>query len=269
MLEAIKELNFPIFILTKSSLVERDIDLIGEINGQNLAIVAFSITSLEDEVWKTWEPQASPPEERLRVIGKFSKMGVPTGVVIMPILPFISDSTESIEKLVSRAKMEGASFIIAGGLMLRDRQKKYYYQKLQEKHPELIPKYSQICSEQGYHANEEYNQKINSTVLEACRKYEIPLRIPHKLFHGKIPIKDECSHLLQQIAYFLDITGKRGSAYRKAANQIFKTTQDIVKLTKEEKITKIPGVGEKIGKIIQEIVQNGESEYYLNLMELA
>jgi DNA repair photolyase len=91
-LEAIKELNFPIFILTKSSLVERDIDLIGEINGQNLAIVAFSITSLEDEVWKTWEPRASPPKERLRVIGKFSKMGVPTGVVIMPILPFISDS---------------------------------------------------------------------------------------------------------------------------------------------------------------------------------
>ncbi len=64
-LKVIKELNFPIFILTKSSLVERDIDLIEEINGQNLAIVAFSITSLEDEVWKTWEPRASPPEERL------------------------------------------------------------------------------------------------------------------------------------------------------------------------------------------------------------
>ncbi len=45
----------------------------------------------------------------------------------MPILPFISDSAESIEKLVSRAKMEGASFIVAGGLTLRDRKKKYYY----------------------------------------------------------------------------------------------------------------------------------------------
>ncbi|MBS7267455.1 MAG: radical SAM protein [Candidatus Freyarchaeota archaeon] len=105
-------------------------------------MVAFSITSLEEEVWKTCEPRASPPEERLRVIGKFAKLGIPTGVVMMPILPFISDSTESIEKLVSRAKMEGASFILAGGLTLRDRQKKYYHQKLQEKTSRTNPKIS-------------------------------------------------------------------------------------------------------------------------------
>ncbi|MBS7267454.1 MAG: hypothetical protein KIH10_01305 [Candidatus Freyarchaeota archaeon] len=97
----------------------------------------------------------------------------------------------------------------------------------------------------------------------------MPLRIPHKLFHEKIPIKDECSHVLQQIAYLLDIKGKRGNAYRKAANQIYKTTRDIAKLTKEGKITEIPGVGEKIGKIIQEIIQDGKNEYYLNLMKLA
>ncbi|MEX2753142.1 MAG: radical SAM protein [Candidatus Freyarchaeota archaeon] len=267
-LEVIKELNFPIFILTKSSLVERDTDLIEEINRQSLAMVAFSITSLEEEVWKTWEPRASPPEERLGVIGKFSKLGIPTGVVMMPILPFISDGAESIEKLVSRAKVEGASFILVGGLTLRDRQKRYYYQKLQEKHPELIPKYLQIYGEQGYHANEEYNQKLNSIILQACRRYEMPLKIPHKIFHGKISIKDECSHVLQQIAYLLDIKGKIGSAYRKAANQIYKTTQDIAKLTKEGRITEIPGVGEKIGKIIQEIIQSGESQYYQELMKL-
>ncbi|MGQ9722861.1 MAG: radical SAM protein [Candidatus Jordarchaeum sp.] len=114
--EVINELNFPASILTKSSLVERDIDLIKKINEQNLALVAFSITSLDDEVWKTWEPRASPPEERFRVIGKFSQAGVPTGLMMMPILPFISDSTESIKKLVSRAKQEGASFVITGGL---------------------------------------------------------------------------------------------------------------------------------------------------------
>ncbi|MGQ9722889.1 MAG: hypothetical protein ACUVXA_16395 [Candidatus Jordarchaeum sp.] len=96
----------------------------------------------------------------------------------------------------------------------------------------------------------------------------MPLRIPHQLFHGKIEIKDEISHVLQQIGYLLDMIGKRGSAYRKAANQIFKTTDDITKLTKEGRITEISGVGEKIGKIIEEIIENGKSEYYLKLINL-
>ena len=267
-LEVLHQLKFPVYILTKSSLVERDIDLLQEINEQSLALVTFTITSLDDDVWKTWEPRASPAEERFKAMGKFSRAGIPTGLVMIPILPHISDSEESIEKLVSRAKEEGASFTLAGGLTLRDRQKKYYYQKLKEKYPELIPKYNQICSETGYHPNQEYIEKINSIILKIFGEYEIPLRTPHKLFHGKIPIKDEISHVLSQIGYLLDLVGKRGSAYRKAANQIFKSTYDITKLTREGRITEISGVGEKIGKIIEEIIETGKSEYYHKLMEL-
>lgn len=267
-LEVLKELKFPVFILIKSCLVERDLDILKEINKQSLALVAFTITSLNDDVWKTWEPRASPPEERFNIIGKFSKAGVPTGVVVMPLLPFISDDADSIEQLVSRAKKEGASFILVASLTLRDRQKEYYYQKLREKYPDLISKYDQIYSENGYSQNQEYVEKLNSTVLQVCRKYEMPLRIPHKLFHGKIGVKDETSHVLSQIGYLLELMGKRGSAYRKAANQVYKTPEDIIKLSKEGRITEIPGVGEKIGKIIEEIIQTGKSEYYLKLMKL-
>nr|MDO8081085.1 radical SAM protein [Candidatus Freyarchaeota archaeon] len=267
-LEVLRELEFPAFILTKSSLVGRDIDILEKINEQSLALVAFTITTLDDDVWKTWEPRASSPEERFNAIGKFSKAGVPTGVVIMPLLPFISDGADSIEQLVSRAKEEGASFVLVAGLTLRDRQKDYYYQKLKEKYPDLIPKYDQIYSESGYSQNQEYVEKLNSTILQVCRKYEMPPRIPHKLFHGKIGVKDEISHVLSQIGYLMDLIEKRGSAYRKAANQVFKTTEDITQLSKEGRITEIPAVGEKIGKIIDEIIQTGESEYYLKLMKL-
>ncbi len=268
-LEVLQRLDFPISILTKSRLVERDIDVLGEINEQSLAIVMLTITSLDDDVWKTWEPRASPPDERFKAMGKFSREGIPTGLVMMPILPFITDNEETIEKLISRAKQEGASFTLAAGLTLRDRQKKYYFQKLKEKNPELIPKYQQICSESGYHSNQEYYEKINQIIVNACRKYEMPLRIPHKLFRGKMPIKDEISMVLSQIGYLRDIIGKRGSPYQRAANQIFKTTQDIIQLTKEGKITEISGVGGKIGKVIEEIIQTGKSEYYLKLMKLS
>ncbi|MFB0561993.1 MAG: radical SAM protein [Candidatus Lokiarchaeia archaeon] len=267
-LEVLLQLKFPVYILTKSSLVERDLDLLKEINEQSLALVTFTITSLDDDVWKTWEPRASPPEERFKAMGKFSRAGIPTGLVLIPILPFIADNDESIEKLISRAKEEGAGFTLAGGLTLRDRQKKYYYEKLKEKSPELIPKYNQICNETGYHPNQEYTEKINSIILKICREYEMPLRTPHKLFHGKIPINDEISHVLSQIGYLRDLVGKRGSPYRKAANQIFKTTHDITKLAKEGKITEIRGVGEKIGKLVEEIIETGKSEYYLKLMEV-
>lgn len=268
MLEVLRELEFPAFILTKSSLVERDLNLLKEINEQSLALVTFTITSLDEDVWKTWEPRATPPEERFKTIGKFSRAGVPTGVVMMPLLPFISDGADSIEQLISRAKEEGASFVLAAGLTLRDRQKEYYYQKLKENYPDLIPKYDQIYSESEYSQNQEYVEKLNNKVLQVCRKYEMPLRIPHKLFHGKIGIKDEISHVLSQIGYLLELKGKRGSAYRKATNQVFKTTEDITKLSKEGRITEIPEVGEKIGKIIDEIIQTGKSEYYLKLMKL-
>jgi hypothetical protein len=248
--------------------VERDLDILKEINKQSLALVAFTITSLNDDVWKTWEPRASPPEERFNTIGKFSKVGVPTGVVMMPLLPFISDDAASIEQLVSREKKEGASFVLVSGLTLRDRQKDYYYQKLKEKYPDLIPEYDKIYGEGGYSPNQEYMEKLNLTILQVCRKYEMPPRIPHKLFHGKIGIKDEISHVLSQICYLLELMGKKGSAYRKAANQVFKTTEDITKLSKEGRITEIPAVGEKIGKIIDEVIQTGKSEYYLKLIKL-
>jgi DNA repair photolyase len=105
-IEVLAEAQHPFSIITKSSLVERDIDLIAPLAAQNLAAVYVSITSLTPTLARILEPRAAAPHRRLRTVETLAKAGIPVGVSVSPIIPFINEP--ELEQVLQAARDAGA-----------------------------------------------------------------------------------------------------------------------------------------------------------------
>ena len=114
-IEVLKECQHPLTIVTKSWLVERDLDLLAPMAQDNLVQIFLSVTSLDNKLSRHMEPRASSPERRLETIKRLNDAGIPTGVMFAPVIPFINDA--ALEQVLERASDAGAES--AGYVMLR------------------------------------------------------------------------------------------------------------------------------------------------------
>jgi DNA repair photolyase len=105
-LEVLSAANHPVGIVTKSALVQRDIDILGPMAARGLAKVALSVTTLDPVLARRMEPRAASPEKRLETIERLAEAGIPTGVMVAPVIPAIND--EEIETILTRAHARGA-----------------------------------------------------------------------------------------------------------------------------------------------------------------
>ena len=160
LLEIILEFKFPVHIITKSSLVTRDLDLLQEINKTAIlpndlkgklsggAIVSFSFSTLRDEVSKIFESGATPPSKRLKTLQTVKLSGLTTGVSLMPLLPFISDTTQELENAFSTFSKLEVDYVLPATLTLFGNGKydsKTLMLKAIEKHyPHLLLKYQKF-----------------------------------------------------------------------------------------------------------------------------
>ena len=115
LLEVLLRYRHPVTIVTKGSLILRDLDLLTELAQQRLVKVMISLTTLDDELKRTLEPRAAAPKARLRAIRVLTEVGVPVGVLCSPMIPMINDS--ELEHLLEAAKANGA--VSAAYMMLR------------------------------------------------------------------------------------------------------------------------------------------------------
>ncbi len=106
-LEVLAECDHPVAIITKNALVERDLDLLAPMAAKRLAQVYVSVTTLDHDLARRMEPRASAPRRRLDAISALSRAGVPTGVMVAPIVPFLTD--EAMESVLEAAAEAGAS----------------------------------------------------------------------------------------------------------------------------------------------------------------
>jgi DNA repair photolyase len=114
-LEVLSECNHPCAIISKNALVERDLDLLAPMAQKNLAQVYVSVTTLDHDIARRMEPRASAPRRRIQAIRALAAAGVPTGVMVAPIVPFLTD--DGIESVLEAAAAAGA--IRAGYTIMR------------------------------------------------------------------------------------------------------------------------------------------------------
>ena len=105
-LEVLNECEHPVGLITKSSLIERDIDIIGAMAARRQACASISITTLDPEISRTLEPRAAAPARRLRTIRRLTDAGIPVSVSVAPIIPFVTEP--ELEKVLEAAHEAGA-----------------------------------------------------------------------------------------------------------------------------------------------------------------
>lgn len=112
-LEVLNKANHPVGIVTKSALVTRDIDILGQMADRQLAKVAVSITTLDPALARKMEPRAASPAKRLETVRKLSEAGIPVSVLVAPIIPSINDhEIEAILKASSQAGAQEAGYVL-------------------------------------------------------------------------------------------------------------------------------------------------------------
>ena len=135
-LTLLESYGFGTAIATKSDLIVRDADVLASINRTMPAICKVTLTTCDDELAAKVEPRAPSPSRRLAAVERLSAAGLFTGILMMPVLPFLEDTLENVLGIVERAAEAGAKFIYpAFGMTLRQNQREYYLKKLEELFP--------------------------------------------------------------------------------------------------------------------------------------
>jgi DNA repair photolyase len=134
----------PFSILTKSTLILRDLDLLAEAAKRTDVRANFSIGTLDEEVWRLTEPGTPHPLRRVEAVAKLNQAGIPSGVLLAPVLPGLSDDPEQIEAVVKACVDAGARFISPLLLHLRPGVREHYLSWLVEARPDLAEQYAAL-----------------------------------------------------------------------------------------------------------------------------
>ena len=170
-LKLISKYGFGVSIDTKSDLIVRDIDLLKEINNKNSVIIKFTITTSDDNLSKVIEQNVVESSKRLSAIKELSDNGIFIGIMMTPVLPYITDNEENIKKLVKLAHENGAKFIYTYmGMTLRENQREYYYSQLDKHFKGLKNKYISTYGEQ-YSCNVPNYKNLYNIFKNECNKY--------------------------------------------------------------------------------------------------
>jgi DNA repair photolyase len=148
--EALRDAANPCSVLTKSPLLLRDLDLMLEIAQRTKFNACLSIPTLDEKAWRATEPHTPHPRARLEAVAKLNESGIPTGVLIAPLMPGINDAPRQIEPLLEAAREAGATSIGGIGLHLRGEVRQVFMGWLKDARPDLVERYRTLYARGAY-----------------------------------------------------------------------------------------------------------------------
>ncbi|HLL64255.1 MAG TPA: Rv2578c family radical SAM protein [Micromonosporaceae bacterium] len=170
---ALRDRANPFSILTKGTLIARDLDLLRQAAQVTTVAVAFSIGFLDPALWRTVEPGTPAPLRRLDVVRQFADAGFAVGVLMAPILPGLTDTDDAIEATVQAIATAGAATVSPLALHLRPGAREWYLGWLAREHPGLVPRYRELYR-RGAYLDQGYQRELTARVRLAARRYGLP-----------------------------------------------------------------------------------------------
>ncbi len=161
--EAFRDARNPCSILTKSPLLLRDIELMKEIAAVTDIHANLSIPTLDAKAWRATEPHTPHPRARLEAVAELNRAGIPTGVLIAPLMPGINDAPEQLEPLLEAVAAAGATNIGGIGLHLRGDVRKLFFDWLRANRPDLVERYERLYA-RGAYASRDERRRLASLV---------------------------------------------------------------------------------------------------------
>jgi DNA repair photolyase len=265
MLEVCFELGFPVFVLTRSPLVIRDLDLFQSINQRSRMVVAFSIISTPEtprylNISKL-EGLAPAADKRFRAMEELARAGILTGTVAMPLLPGLCDDDLNLQLLANWTSGHGGKFVLGSGLTLADQQKDYFMRVLQREQPDLVPLYTRLYPA-GSYAQAQPWHPVGLKIHDYCEQAGISDRIPRPIIPGE---KRELNkRIVEKVAYKLHLLELENTtlsqiwAYRKAAWAVEDLEQDVGLVYRSlgrKGLESIPGVTQQLAGEIETLIK--------------
>jgi len=171
-LAALRDAANPFSILTKGTLVLRDLELLEESAEVTEVGLNVSVGSVNRELWRSVEPGTPAPDRRLGVCATFTSRGLRCGVLMGPVLPFLSDSPAQLAATVKEIAAAGAVHVTPIVLHLRPGAREWYFEWLAREHPGLVPRYRALYRS-GSYAPREYQDRIAGQVTDLARRYGV------------------------------------------------------------------------------------------------
>jgi DNA repair photolyase len=148
--EAMRDFANPCSILTKSPLLLRDADLLRQIAEVADVSACLSVPTLEERAWRATEPHTPHPRARLEAVAELNRQGIPTGILIAPLMPGINDAPADVEAIVQAATEAGAVHIGGQTLFLRGSVREIFFAWLREHRPDLLERYEELYAKGAY-----------------------------------------------------------------------------------------------------------------------
>jgi DNA repair photolyase len=171
--EALRDAANPCSVLTKSPLLLRDLDLMLEVAERTSISANLSIPTLDEKMWRATEPHTPSPRARIEAVAKLNAAGIPTGVLIAPLMPGINDSEEQVGEIVRLCEEAGAVSIGGIALHLRGEVRGVFFDWLRHARPDLVPRYEQLYRRGAYAPRAERDRlmRLARTTTNFPRRY--------------------------------------------------------------------------------------------------
>jgi DNA repair photolyase len=169
---ALRDARNPFSILTKGTLILRDLDLLLE--SAEVTDVGLNVSAgfVDKDLWRAIEPGTPAPQRRLDACAALNDAGLRCGVLMGPVVPYLCDSPAQLEAAVRQAAAAGAAHVTPIVLHLRPGAREWFLGWLREAHPDLVPRYAELYG-RGAYARKDYQARISAEVRELARRYGI------------------------------------------------------------------------------------------------
>ena len=272
MLEVVRNLGFPLFIVERSPLLTRDMDLLVEINRQAWAGVVFSISNVDPALKQVFEPHSPGVKRRLQAMEKLANAGILVGTSMMPIIPLVGDDESHLEDTIRTVKDHGGSFVLGGGLTMEGAQAERTLEAARRLDPTLETRWRELYNwkaggKPNYSPPRAYNARLGSLIRELCARHGLLDRMPRYVAPGPLAVNKRIAERLFLKTYDLELEEAKEYriwAYRKAAWTVDEHPESIAELYDargEAGLRGLPGIGKSLAGQIAGWLQGNATQH--------
>jgi DNA repair photolyase len=257
MLEVLRDLGFPLFVVERSPLLTRDLDLLVEINQRSWVGVVLSMSNVDPALKQAFEPHSPGLKRRLHAMEVLASAGILVGTSLMPILPFVGDDEKHLEDAVRATQEHGGSFVMAGGLTMEGIQAERTLAAARRLDAALEARWREMYhrdagQKPSYGPPRHYNARLGLLIRELCARHGLMDRMPRYVAPGPLAANKSIAERLFLKTYDLELeqaNDYRIWAYRKAAwtvDESLESVSEIYHTRGEAGLRELPGIGKSI-----------------------
>jgi len=176
-LNVIHTKHFPVHIMTRSDMVLDDMEILEKISSESWCSVSFFIPTMDNKIANIFEPNAPTPLERMEALDKVRQAGISAGVIISPVIPYITDSEIQMKKIIDEALKRKANYVISEILNLNDDYRQMMVHTIKKHYPKLLMKYKQLY-ELGPQPDIRYTRRTLRKINKLLEDQKIPNSLP-------------------------------------------------------------------------------------------